>query len=47
MPRTSNSKTISTRPNYQEALTMGKAEYDDGAPKFYDRMEKFFAEYHW
>jgi len=25
---------------------MAKAEYDDEAPKFYNRMEKFFAEYH-
>ena len=30
---------------YQEALAMAKAEYYDEDPKFYDRMEKFFAEY--
>ena len=46
MSRTSNSKTTSTRLNYQEALAMAKAEYDDKALKFYGRMEKSFAEYH-
>ena len=30
---------------YREALAMAKAEYYDEDPKFYDRMEKFFAEY--